>query len=323
MGFGHGANSDWTASAPLVVQAQDVLAPDGSPTQALVEAYKREGYLVLRGLWGADVLHALSQDIAALVQLQLEHITPSAAPQRDRTGQLEDVLGTPTLALAKQRRKALGAVYDAAMKLLSVRRLGAEPRLTRLVAGLLPGALLAISNNIIVRIDLPEEDAFLFDHWHQDYPYSMVSQRGLVLWAPIRPIPLDVGPVQVLPGSHRQGLRPTTIDSRGHFVVDAAADPDRATGAAREPVQCAVDVGDVVLFDLMTVHRSARNLSPLPRWTVTFRYCDMRHAQSVREGWPSFYQQGRHFAAVHPQMVQQDHRMPTTSPARDQAGQSP
>ena len=157
---------------------------------------------------------------------------------------------------------------------------------------------MSLSNNLQVRIDLPGEDEYLFDHWHQDYPSAMVSQHGCVLWIPLNDITMDMGPGELLAGSHRRGLQRVRLQEGRYFAID-----DKDFLASCPSVCIEVEAGDVVVFDLMLAHRSSRNVSSRPRWTATFRYCDMREKVSVVAGWPGYYSQGKHFTKVHPDYV--------------------
>lgn len=286
----------------------------GIPSEELRRLFSERGCVVLQGFFDPYEIQRVSEDMERLVRTQLRQCASPAYSQRHRESYIRrkagdiDYLAEGTLALAQRERGRLAAVYDAAMKLVSTRRIGTDSRLVRMVQELMDTPLVAIGNNIIVRIDLPGEERFLFDHWHQDYPYAMGSRRGVVVWTPLRSVSMDAGPVEVLLGSHRRGLLPTEVRADGHF---RAADPKLLESCL--PIRQPVEVGDVVLFDIMTVHRSSPNRSAAPRWTLTYRYCDMEHEASAREGWPCFYRQGRHFTEIHPGAVASDRRNESTS----------
>ena len=267
--------------------------PGRTLQSAVVAAFRTHGCVVLKGLLTGADLEPARTDIAELIRLQLRQ-TPLAPRANDPA---YDVINRGVQDLAGVDRRRVGAIYDAAMKLLSTRQLALIPPARQLVEALLQSKTLSISNNMLVRIDLPSEDKFLFDHWHQDYPYSMVSRTGCVLWIPLETVTMEMGPVELLLGSHKPGLATYRKDPhRGHLSI-----LDHGQLAEYERFKTPVEAGDVVVFDLMLAHRSSPNRSAAPRWTVTYRYCDMTDATSVAEGWPCYYTQGKHFTVVHPE----------------------
>jgi ectoine hydroxylase-related dioxygenase (phytanoyl-CoA dioxygenase family) len=279
-----------------------VFAPDrlwsadrpGALSNEAIAAYRENGVLVLRRFFDTAALLPIQKDIAELVRLQMERVDSlrDAARRPDY-----DFLRDGAVALARADRTRVGKVYDASMKLTSVRALGTDERSLSVSRQFLGSELLAMSNNTIVRIDLPDEEKFLFN-WHQDYPYSMVSRHGIVFWFPLLDVSADMGPVVTVPGSHKGGLLALRKQASGQLEVASTASFEDL-----EPFQLELGARDVVVFDLMMVHRSARNSSPYPRWSVTYRYCDMYCEQSANEGWPCYYSQGTHFSAVHPDYV--------------------
>lgn len=81
---------------------------------------------------------------------------------------------------------------------------------------------------------------------HQDAAW--VRGDGVwTAWLPLGSCPLDLGPLAVLPGSHRRGVLP-------HDAERVLAPLDDATWAAS-----ALRTGDVVLFAATTIHRALPN----------------------------------------------------------------
>ena len=81
---------------------------------------------------------------------------------------------------------------------------------------------------------------------HQDAAY--VRDDGVwTAWLPLGSCPLDLGPLAVVPGSHRLGVLP-------HDAERVLAPLDDATWAAS-----ALRAGDVVLFSATTIHRALPN----------------------------------------------------------------
>ena len=105
--------------------------------------------------------------------------------------------------------------------------------------------------------------------WHQDYGYwynfgCLYPDMGSCMIAVDQATTAN-GCLQVLRGSHRIGR----VD---HIKVgdQVGADPERVQGARanHELVHCEMDSGDALFFHANLLHRSDRNLSDQPRWSL-------------------------------------------------------
>ncbi len=102
---------------------------------------------------------------------------------------------------------------------------------------------------------------------HQDHFYVGGSTAIWTAWMPLVDCPLALGPLAVLPGSHRDGFR---HHGEGYAGTDVAADAVWAAGD--------VGCGDVILFHCLTVHRAWPNTSDrLIRASADFRYQPRSH----------------------------------------------
>jgi hypothetical protein len=269
------------------------VAPENFSLDTVRELFTTYGAVFLPRFLPQNEISLVTGHISELIKIQLDLVSPATTRPEDYNYLVDGIL-----ELAVRDRKKVGSVYDAAMKMLSVRAMGLTPQIQELIRHVLSSNLLAMSNNIIVRIDMKGEEEHLFG-WHQDYPYSMVSRHGAVIWTPLTPVTADVGPVQVLPCSHKNGIRKLTIGERRHLNIQ----DEEYINSLPPPVAFECVPGDVVLFNVLSLHRSSPNVSAMPRWSVTFRYCDMRDEHSLQRGWPTFYTQGRHFKDVYPELV--------------------
>lgn len=81
---------------------------------------------------------------------------------------------------------------------------------------------------------------------HQDWPALQSGLNGVVVWIPYTNVGLDNYPVEFVPGSHLRGLLPAKAGA--HY---SEVDTD-----GMEFVPVPVNVGDVLLFSVFTVHRT-------------------------------------------------------------------
>ena len=97
---------------------------------------------------------------------------------------------------------------------------------------------------------------------HQDSFYLPDSPGLWTVWVPLVDTPFEVGPLGVVPGSHRDGLWPH-VDAMTGIDVDP-----EVIWASNE-----VHTGDVVFFGPLTVHCAWSNISP---WQVRASF-DIRY----------------------------------------------
>src|SRR5579859_1769983 len=59
----------------------------------------------------------------------------------------------------------------------------------------------------ILRADMPSDEKWEFPA-HQDYPYNLGSLNCITIWIPFQDTPLELGALDVIPGSHLKGYVP-------------------------------------------------------------------------------------------------------------------
>jgi ectoine hydroxylase-related dioxygenase (phytanoyl-CoA dioxygenase family) len=135
---------------------------------------------------------------------------------------------------------------------------------------------------------------------HQDYPNNQGTTNLTAAWIPVGDLPMDLGPVAILRGSHRYGVLPLG----GHMGPGRrqAKVPRKMLEELRW-VTSDFAAGDVLVFNSLTVHAALHNITEFDlRLSVDFRYqlegealteiCLHPHFQrltweDVYEGWES------------------------------------
>ena len=108
---------------------------------------------------------------------------------------------------------------------------------------------------------------------HQDWPALQTSLNAITVWAPYTKITLDTFPLEIAPGSHKLGILPAKAGAH-YSEVDTA-------GLEFEPIEC--EVGDVVIFSVLSVHRT-RTPGAGFRLAVSMRYEDASDPYFIRTG---------------------------------------
>jgi phytanoyl-CoA hydroxylase len=109
---------------------------------------------------------------------------------------------------------------------------------------------------------------------HQDWRSMQGSLDATVLWLPLVDVDRSLGALEIIPGSHRWGLRTTRVES-GFGRVDLT----QAEQQQMVPVE--VEVGDALFFSAFLVHRSGTHASGRIRWSAHFRYNNLDEARFI------------------------------------------
>jgi ectoine hydroxylase-related dioxygenase (phytanoyl-CoA dioxygenase family) len=101
---------------------------------------------------------------------------------------------------------------------------------------------------------------------HQDAHYVRAIEQFWTAWIPLGDCPIELGPLAVLPGSHRCGLQ---AHAGQQGIVDGGVEVPGDALWRTSDFRC----GDALLFANFTLHRSLANCSgDRLRLSADFRY---------------------------------------------------
>ena len=260
-------------------------------------SYSRDGFAVIRDFYDLrrdidpiregirDIVHRLAKKYG----VEADTTDPIAAMTK----------GYQSLIAAS--RNFGSEVYDAIKQIPAFVQLVSSPRNielykevdTRAVPGIAAGGY-------GIRIDNPGEEKFRAQ-WHQEFPAQLRSSDGMVFWSPMLDISPNMGPVQVLPGSQREGLLDVHDNAGGVEKAGAyALHLDRESEilsryTAEAPL---LRAGDLLIMHFMTVHQSGFNVSDCPRWSMQFRYFNFADPVGLSFSWKGSFAAGVDFKQV-------------------------
>lgn len=270
--------------------------------ESQVSEFRRDGILVIRGFFdlGGEVVPVL-RDIYQIIGLLIgKYRLPISRPPFS-----PDSFDAGFQQLIATNRAYGGEVYDAIKQIPAFVRLVAHPKLASLFGRLRPGSFPAVAGGGYgIRIDNPSEDRYR-TNWHQEYPAQLRSRDGLVYWSPLLAITEELGPVQVCPGSHREGPVPVHAGKTGDVKSGAysLALLNEAELVSRYvPIAPLTSPGDLIVMDFMTLHASGLNRSNRSRWTMQLRYFNFREPTGLSHGWKGSYAAGVDFRQIHPEL---------------------
>lgn len=128
--------------------------------------------------------------------------------------------------------------------------------------------------------DLAKREVYYKTPPHQDWRSIQGSLNSVVMWVPLCNISGDMGPLEVIPGSHLRGLQATKVKDNFGLCENVSED---------EFVSVQTSPGDALFFSTFLIHRSGENTSEKIRWSCHFRYNDLTEATYLSRGHPSPY----------------------------------
>ncbi|MBA3710616.1 MAG: phytanoyl-CoA dioxygenase family protein [Planctomycetes bacterium] len=212
---------------------------------ASIAAYRRDGFVHLPGVLGADTLAPYRREITRFVG----ESTQKAEPLEQRTTYGKAFLQVSNIweSSALVKEFVLG------------RRLG------RIAAELMGTTGVRIYHDQA----LYKEGGGGFTPWHTDQVYwPIVGNHTITAWIPLVPVPIEMGPLQVSVGSHRCAFgRDLTIGDESERVL--------ARTLKDLPIhERAFALGDVSFHSGWTFHRAGPNRSDTTREVMTIIFMD-------------------------------------------------
>jgi ectoine hydroxylase-related dioxygenase (phytanoyl-CoA dioxygenase family) len=117
---------------------------------------------------------------------------------------------------------------------------------------------------------------------HQDWQTTQGSLDSVVVWVPLINIDRSLGALEIVLGSHKQGLFEYETQNDYHTIVEAAAKNFQFLSVE-------VEKGDALFFSTLLVHRSGDNTSESVRWSCHFRYNNLYEPTFIQRGFPHSY----------------------------------
>ena len=228
--------SDVTSYSPFVDAT--TVRSDAPALRALAETH---GHLLFKGL-----LHP--ERIAPLRTLALEAALELGLTREAHTPCLHEETMRGWQGYADPKWLALQQVILASEE---AQKLPTQPELVGIFESLFKGPLMTHRGDIC-RLGVPERLAP--EHTtppHQDHFYVGGSTQLWTAWTPLMPCPIALGPLALIDASHQAGFIAHGGEGIGRQAIEGLESPRWSSQA--------LEVGDVVLFHCMCVHRALPN----------------------------------------------------------------
>jgi len=219
-----------------------------------------KGYVLVRNVLPRPDISKVLSEVAEVLS-RAEWLNPAHDPA-DRLANAAAACGDPD--------PAFKTTYREVFNLESFHALPHHPQL-KAVMKMIVGERVLIHPKPIGRLIFPNSER-LRVHAHQDYRFMNGDPECYTVWIPLHDCPTEVGPLQILEGSHHFGFQ-THIDENLHV-------PEIPSGAEMGDEWAGGDInaGDVLIFHSLTVHAAAPNLSDRMRISLDCRFQDYARA---------------------------------------------
>ena len=257
--------------------AEPALALD--PGDDLLARYRRDGFVVIPGLFEAQLRRQVLGDIVQTFRLRAEDLGLHLPAGPDHEAFSELVAG-----LFARDIPAYVAAAKLTQHLASVHRMGLAPELMATV-GALGLALPSISTRPVIhymadRLKIP--GGYQKTPPHQDWRSVQGSVDGITVWTPLYDVGLDDYPLEIIPGSHVRGLLDSVPDMPNYRVP-----AEHYSEADFQPLE--LKAGDAVIFSAFLLHRTGEAGGERVRVSLSFRFNNVAEPHFVRRNYPNPY----------------------------------
>lgn len=220
-------------------------------TEPQVEAFRRDGVVIVEDAVSPGQFDAVRRDFAAWVEESRRH-DAAYGEMIDGRPRFDLEPGHSAERPALRRVAAPADISDAYLEVM------ADSRMTDLVADLIGPDVRF--HHCKINSKLP--GAATEVKWHQDFLYDPHSNTDMVTaLLMLDEVTQENGPLEVVPGSHKGPLHSLWHDG----VFTGAVAEETAAAPAGETVSCTGPAGAVCLMHGCLLHGSAANRSERPR----------------------------------------------------------
>jgi hypothetical protein len=261
----------------------------------------QDGFAVVRGFYDESEIRPIQEGIKSVIELVARKY--GVAVQGSSP---EAVMARTYLDLISANRAYGGEIYDAVKQIPEFLALVANAKNRALFEQIRPGSIPGIAaGGFGIRIDNPGEEKFRAP-WHQEFPAQLRSIDGVVFWSPLLAVIQKMGPVELCPGSHREGPVPVYQDEgglgkSGAYALRLDREPERLAKYSRAAPL--TEPGDLLVMDFLTLHASGLNVSDRSRWTMQWRMFNFADPTGIKIGWRGSFAAGIKFQDVMPELV--------------------
>lgn len=248
-------------------------------TNDQLQQYKQDGYLLLKNALDTSLVADIYREARQIFATQIKRVIGQSVDIDDR-----DAFEQAMFTFFERDFTAFSNTGKTVQHTIGLHKLGISNDILDLVKGI------GVAEPVIaVRPSMQFNSRFLSKdgntYWklgaHQDWRNGQGSLDSVVVWFPLVSASAELGALQVIRGSHLEGLRLADAAGYAGHIAEAINEADY--------IQTEYEVGDILLFSAFLVHRSGNNVTNNIRWSVQLRYNNLAEPQYVERGYPMPY----------------------------------
>ncbi|MGH0187505.1 UNVERIFIED_CONTAM: hypothetical protein FKN15_025473 [Acipenser sinensis] len=175
------------------------------------------------------------------------------------------------------------SLHNVHLKYRWVMSLAIHPKVLEPIKGILGPNVILLDSRFICKYPIKQKSheaacesqkpVLPYVAWHQDIRYWGFEGGSVAsVWLALDDVDRENGVLQVIPGSHHQGLLPhITSPNPGNMLTANQEIPEHLLNTS-EAVECPLQAGQMSVHDGLTVHGSEPNLSTRRRCGFVIRY---------------------------------------------------
>lgn len=243
----------------------------------MIEEYKRNGYLLLKSFFRKAEVEQVRQDAKSVFIAQMKVLGIVRHSELDEA-EFEN-------AMSEYFKVDLAGFINCGktcQHLISLHKLSLHDRVIEELQTLgvrVPN----ICTRPVIYFNskhLAKSEVYYKTPPHQDWRSMQGSLNSVVLWVPLVDVNAALGALEIVPGSHLQGLQDSSQDEWFRRIENATDD---------EFIPVEVEAGDALFFSSFLVHRSGNNVMDSIRWSCHFRYNDLAERTFIERKYPNPY----------------------------------
>lgn len=239
--------------------------------------YKKNGYVLLRDFIDVKEIDAIRQEAKDIFTIQLKRL---GIVSKDNLTEAEFEKGL--YELFKKDFQLLMYCGKQLQHMISLHRLSLSEKIVSTLKEL--GLSHPIINvRPVIFFNSPRLGKKEVDHTkpaHQDFRTTQGSIDSVVVWMPLIDIPKELGALEIIPGSHMNGLMQYEVNDAYHTLKNTNE---------KDFISVEVKKGDALFFSTLLVHQSGQNTSDAIRWSCHFRYNNINDPTFIERGFPHTY----------------------------------
>jgi ectoine hydroxylase-related dioxygenase (phytanoyl-CoA dioxygenase family) len=171
---------------------------------------------------------------------------------------------------------------SACQNLISLHRLALKEQLIETLQSLGMGTPNICTRPVIYfnSVQLAEHEIYYKTPPHQDWRSMQGSLNAIVVWVPLVDVTIPLGTLEVIPGSHLDGLFDSVEDPFYRKIMDIPNE---------KFIPVCLKKGDALFFSSFLVHRSGNNITDRIRWSCHYRYNDLDEPTFIQRKFPTPY----------------------------------